>query len=171
MQKTPTRLPATMATPVAVTVARPATVSTWRASRADKHWTIEEEPVVTKPADKQLEKEVAGQAEDLLTAVRRFGIATKDCKFNKAGDLYSEPCLSAMKALSMGGPSLHADDDEGREVTEEERARRKEDEELCVYNTAVLKKMKVKSDRKKSNTSGCFEFYKENAKVIGNQRP
>ncbi len=115
-------------------------------------------------------------------------MATKDCKFNNAEDLYSEPCLSAMKSLSGGGPSLHADVDEGRDeaqvkrakvkmslaylrLCQLERARRKEDEELCAYNTAVLEKMKAKSDRKKSNTSSCFEFYKESVKVIGNQQP
>ena len=53
------------------------------------------------------------RADDLLTAIKRWGVATKDCVFNKAEDLYSEPCLSAMKSLSGGGPSLHADDDEG----------------------------------------------------------
>ena len=53
---------------------------------------------------------------------------------------------------------------------EEERARRKEDEELVAYNTAFLEKMKADSDRKKANTD-CFELYKESVKWLGNGRP
>ena len=145
-------------------------------------------PVATKVTRKQLEEEAVMRADDLLTAIKRWGVATKDCEFNKADDLYSVPCRSAMKTLGGGGPNLHANDDEGGRdqaevgrpgikmslarlrLREKERARRKEDEELCAYNTAVLEKMKAESDRKKNNEN-CFAFYKESCKVIGNQRP
>ena len=126
------------------------------------------------------------QLEDMLTFLKRFGVATKGCKFNKAEDLYSEACYSAMKSMSDGGPSLHAEGLDEAQVKrgatkvkmsvayltlrQEERARRKEDEELVAYNNALFEKMKADSDRKKANTD-CFELYKESVKWLGNGRP